>query len=238
MCCSFFGESDVWLWNALFCFLVTKSNHHSHPSNIKPWKPSFASVLYFRGCRGHPTDRRSLQTGSPFVFNCSVNSWIHNSRARAFTKKTVLFDCAEEDRIATHFLWLLVDGQTFSASFHEGLHNNYMQTDTHAQDLKNRTEHPLRANSSVIITVDPTKAEITTHGHTHTLNCMHLHLYSQKHHRPYTRPFVHSQGIFQWAKPPTGYTAAGTSAQCMSIKLSHFLSFFSFSLISCFPKLW
>lgn len=32
MCYSFFGESDVWLWNALFCFLVTKYKYHSHDS--------------------------------------------------------------------------------------------------------------------------------------------------------------------------------------------------------------
>lgn len=37
MCCSFFGESDVWLWNALFCFLITESSHHRQKPSLEFW---------------------------------------------------------------------------------------------------------------------------------------------------------------------------------------------------------
>lgn len=99
----------------------------------------------------------------------------------------------------------------------------------------------------IIIIARPTKAETNTHTHTDTHPILYALTYIFTHvkHRPYTHPFVYSQGIFQWAKPGTGYTAAGTSAQCMSIKLPRFLSlslsvfsFFFFAFISYFPKLW
>lgn len=85
-----------------------------------------------------------------------------------------------------------------------------------------------------------TKAETNTHTHLtlYALILTHVKPSSPPFHT-HTHPFVHSQGIFQWAKPDTGYTAAGTSAQCMSIKLLSFsfCLFFCF-LISYFPKLW
>lgn len=60
-----------------------------------------------------------------------------------------------------------------------------------------------------------------------TSHCTPLWVYSENIY-PYKHPFVHSQGIFWWANPNTGYTAAGTSAQCMSKKhpLSLFLWFY------------
>lgn len=93
----------------------------------------------------------------------------------------------------------------------------------------------------------PGAAKAETNQHTPlilnalTLIFIHIKLWHDTH------PFVHSQGIFQWAKPSTGYTAADTSAQCMSQKLPCFLAlslfyfcliFFTFALISDFPKQW
>lgn len=66
---------------------------------------------------------------------------------------------------------------------------------------------------------------------THTLDALKSIFQTHERFGPtdtHTHPYVHSQEIFQWAKPDRGHTAAGTSAQCMSEKLpSLYDSFFS-----------
>lgn len=108
------------------------------------------------------------------------------------------------------------------------------QTHALSQVWDSKESHRVSSPSQhqfVIIIARPTKAETNTHTHTHPTLYALTPIFTHVKHRPYTHPFVHSQGIFQWAKPGTGYTAAGTSAQCMSVKHPRFLSLSVFLLL-------
>lgn len=110
MCCSFFWESDVWLWNALFCFLITKFSYPSLPwqhdtLRVKSW------VLL-------------VKIKSPcFVFEDDVNIPLVRSVKNSLSVLTHLH--THRHTLITHIQ------QNIFCQFHEGLHvNNYMQTDT------------------------------------------------------------------------------------------------------------
>lgn len=170
-------------------------------------------------------------------------------RAQALTIKRLFCLTVCRGRQSSH-TQSLVYSKTFSANVMRACITTtvckQMHALSHVWDLKTcTTECPLRASTNSSSSSSyrvPPKLKQT---HAHPILYALIHTFTHVKHRPYTHPFVHSQGIFQWAKPGTGYTAAGTSAQCMSVKSSIAFSLFQsnlfclfFALISYFPKLW
>lgn len=86
MCCSFFEKSDVWLWNALLCFLITKFSYPSQSKSRLQFSYIGASVMYQEDDTDIPLVR-SIREGYLLWLVCSLYSWISQLRAQASTIK-------------------------------------------------------------------------------------------------------------------------------------------------------